>query len=121
MSQKKMNLGPLAGGAEAQNGSCGQVARDDTAPKASKARRSYAAQMRWHAAHPWAGWAHAAERSALRRGLIERKPCEVCGAEPADAHHEGEGNVYSSPLANVRFLCRRHQRQWHAERRRAAK
>lgn len=65
-------------------------------------------QQKWQAANPLARWAHLAFASALRRGLIDRKPCEVCGAEPADAHHTD----YSRPLV-VNFLCRRHHRQWH--------
>jgi len=53
-------------------------------------------------------WAHNALRSALRRGLIERKPCEVCGAEPTDGHHDN----YDQPMA-VRWLCRLHHRHAH--------
>jgi hypothetical protein len=67
-------------------------------------------QARWQAANPLARWAHLALASGIRRGLVERRPCEVCGAEPADAHHDD----YARPLA-VRFLCRRHHRGWHAQ------
>ena len=38
----------------------------------------------------------------LRRGLIERKPCERCGSENSQMHHED----YSKPLA-VEWLCRK--------------
>lgn len=38
----------------------------------------------------------------IRRGKIERKPCEVCGGI-AQMHHDD----YSKPLA-VRWLCKKH-------------
>lgn len=44
-----------------------------------------------------------AERSlnrAVESGEIERQPCWVCGAEPAQGHHDD----YSKPL-EVRWLC----------------
>lgn len=66
-------------------------------------------QAKWNDAHPKEIWAHNAVRSALRRGLIERGRCEVCGEEPTDAHHDD----YDRPLA-VRWLCRRHHQQLHA-------
>jgi hypothetical protein len=68
-------------------------------------------QAKWNRENPLALWAHNAVRSAIRRGLIERKPCEVCGAEPADAHHDD----YSRPLA-IRWLCRLHHRELHSKR-----
>lgn len=40
---------------------------------------------------------------AIRAGKLTRQPCEVCGAEKADAHHPD----YERPL-EVRWLCRRH-------------
>lgn len=46
---------------------------------------------------------------SLRIGNIARLPCEVCGAEKVDAHHDD----YSKPL-EVRWLCRRHHRLHHA-------
>lgn len=67
-------------------------------------------QARWNAAHPKELWAHAALRSAIRKGLIERQPCEVCGAEPADGHHDD----YDRPMV-VRWLCRLHHRRVHKE------
>lgn len=48
--------------------------------------------------------------SNLLTGKIVRKPCEECGNEITDAHHDD----YSEPL-NVRWLCRRHHAKWHAE------
>lgn len=71
-------------------------------------------QAKWNAENPKAMWAHCAVRSALRRGLIERKPCEVCGHEEAEAHHDD----YDRPLL-IRWLCRAHHRRHHIEARRA--
>ena len=53
--------------------------------------------------------AHCAVNNALRDGILSRKPCEVCGAEPANAHHDD----YLRPL-DVRWLCQAHHAQWHA-------
>lgn len=46
---------------------------------------------------------HEYERHGLRRG-----PCEVCGAEKTDGHHDD----YSKPL-DVRWLCRLHHMEIH--------
>jgi len=40
--------------------------------------------------------------------VLERQPCEVCGARPAEAHHDD----YSRPL-EVRWLCKRHHAEHH--------
>lgn len=45
--------------------------------------------------------------TALEKGTLERKPCEVCGKHIAQAHHDD----YSKPL-DVVWLCSTH----HAER-----
>jgi excisionase family DNA binding protein len=45
---------------------------------------------------------------AIYAGILERKPCEICGAIPAEAHHED----YSDHL-KIRFLCRPHHREIH--------
>ena len=60
-------------------------------------------QARWQAENPKARWAHIALQSALRRKLINREPCAVCGAEKGDGHHD----KYDMPIA-VTWLCRRH-------------
>lgn len=44
----------------------------------------------------------------LRRGKIEKKPCEVCGSEESQMHHED----YSKPL-EVRWFCRNHHLDYH--------
>ena len=67
-------------------------------------------QTAWNNAHPKELWAHAALRSAIRKGLISRGCCEVCGAEDTDGHHDD----YDRPMA-VRWLCRLHHRAVHAK------
>lgn len=45
----------------------------------------------------------------IRRGQLERQPCEVCAAtEGVQAHHDD----YSKPL-DVRWLCRKHHGEVH--------
>ena len=45
---------------------------------------------------------------AIRRGHMQRQPCEDCGAERAQAHHDD----YGQPLV-VRWLCRTHHEARH--------
>jgi hypothetical protein len=53
-------------------------------------------------------WARKATHSAINRGILVRQPCEVCGNERSDAHHED----YHQPL-RVRWLCRQHHMGTH--------
>ena len=59
--------------------------------------------------NPQKAWARDAVQSGLRRGLIERQPCENCGDPATDAHHVDDGR----PLA-VRWLCRVCHKREHA-------
>ncbi|SHI96154.1 hypothetical protein SAMN05444404_1098 [Ruegeria lacuscaerulensis ITI-1157] len=77
-------------------------------------KRKLTRQERWRQRNPQKAWAHAATASALRRGLLTRKPCEVCGAEKTDAHHPD----YDRPLV-VQWLCRKHHKQAHQRQRKA--
>ncbi len=52
--------------------------------------------------------ARTAVGNALRSGLLKRSPCEKCGVEKVEAHHDD----YSKPL-EVRWLCVSHHREWH--------
>lgn len=52
--------------------------------------------------------AHLLVQYALRDGEISRQPCEVCGIEKAEAHHDD----YNKPL-EVRWLCHKHHMEIH--------
>lgn len=41
-------------------------------------------------------------RHAVATGVLTPQPCEICGAEPAEKHHEN----YAKPLV-VEWLCKR--------------
>jgi hypothetical protein len=61
----------------------------------------------WAQQNPEKRRAHSHVAYAVRAGLIERQPCEVCGGA-SDAHHDD----YSKPL-EVRWLCRQHHADTH--------
>lgn len=65
-------------------------------------------QADWRRANPQKYTAHLAVRQALSSGRLEKQPCEVCGSETVDAHHDR----YDEPLS-VRWLCRRHHVKLH--------
>jgi len=67
-------------------------------------------QQMWRKRHPKRYLAHLTVQNAMRLGVIERKPCEVCGDPKTDAHHDD----YDRPYV-VRFLCRRHHKAHHAK------
>jgi len=48
--------------------------------------------------------------SALKKGRLYKKPCEVCGSQKVEAHHTD----YSKPL-DVTWLCFTHHRQAHEQ------
>jgi hypothetical protein len=82
-----------------------------TSQRARRAKQR-ASAARWKAEHPLEIWAHQALASAIKRGLIQREACEICGKPEADAHHDD----YHRPLA-IRWMCRRHHLQFHAAQR----
>jgi len=47
---------------------------------------------------------------AIKKGFLIKQPCEVCGNDKVDAHHED----YTQPL-KVMWLCRLHHMRLHAE------
>ena len=82
------------------------TANTDTAPRPVKHRR----QAAWRERNQLKVWAHKALQSALRRGLLTKQPCEVCGAEESEAHHPDH-----SKALDVQWLCRAHHKALHAE------
>lgn len=55
--------------------------------------------------------ARAAMHAAIRFGLIQKGPCEVCGEKEVDGHHNG----YDDPF-DVRWLCKQHHIERHGGR-----
>lgn len=47
-------------------------------------------------------------RNAVKKGLVQRGSCGVCGVDNADGHHDD----YNNPL-DVRWLCRKHHAAVH--------
>lgn len=54
--------------------------------------------------------ANSAANHAIRDGKLKREPCEACGKEPAQAHHDD----YNYPL-KVRWLCKDCHARWHRD------
>lgn len=99
-------VGKTAAGADIKAGELPQ--NDSTSDETVKA---FPAQAAWRERNPKKTWAHAALRSGVRRGLVTPQPCEVCGDETSEGHHDD----YDKPL-EVRWLCRRHHKRLHARR-----
>lgn len=71
-------------------------------------------QQVWRNENPRRYLAHLYVEAAKRVGILTPQSCEVCGVEKAEAHHDD----YSRP-GDVRWLCRKHHSQHHAQRRQA--
>lgn len=52
--------------------------------------------------------AHIIVNNAVRDGRLIRQPCQVCGIEKSEAHHEN----YEKPL-DVMWLCKKHHTETH--------
>ena len=48
----------------------------------------------------------------IKRGKVQRGPCETCGRKKVEAHHDD----YSKPL-QVRWFCRKHHLELESVRR----
>ncbi|WP_211659340.1 hypothetical protein [Paracoccus indicus] len=87
------------------------MANSDDEPvldNASVVLKSQNRQADWRRANPKKYRAHLLVHRALVTGHLKKEPCEVCGAETVDAHHDS----YERPL-DVRWLCRRHHIKLH--------
>lgn len=58
--------------------------------------------------HPELSKAHQEVATALKKGLIKKSPCEICGDKIVEAHHDD----YTKPL-DVRWLCKKCHMKWH--------
>jgi hypothetical protein len=76
--------------------------------RSANPNRKPSRQERWVVKNKLARWAHIALRNGLRRGLLAKQPCSVCGSLEAEAHHPD----YSKPL-EVEWLCRAHHKEAH--------
>jgi len=65
-------------------------------------------QRRWRRKHPKKAAAYAKTHWAIAKGMLVRAPCEACGHEKAEAHHDD----YDKPL-EVRWLCKLHHMEHH--------
>ena len=84
----------------------------------TKERREYSKNhiANWRKKNPEKVIAHKKLNDAIRRRVISREPCQVCGKKPEkingkntiDAHHAD----YSKPLA-VKWLCKIHHAEEH--------
>lgn len=54
--------------------------------------------------------AHTIVGNSIRDGHLFRESCSICHDSDAQAHHDD----YDKPL-NIRWLCRKHHADWHAE------
>lgn len=49
-------------------------------------------------------------RRLIRKGILIRKNCEICGHEDAQSHHDD----YNDPM-NIRWLCSKHHAEHHKQ------
>jgi len=79
--------------------------------RASRAKNRDAANAyigKYNKEHPERRTAHHAVSNGVRHGTLLRGPCEICGGELVEGHHDD----YGKPL-DVRWLCPLHHSQLH--------
>lgn len=94
--------------------SVSSVNRDQTGaanPNWSGGVDSAERKRRYKHAHPERHAAHAEMTKAIRSGRLIPQPCEKCGEEKVEGHHDD----YSQPLS-VRWLCKKHHLEAHGGR-----
>lgn len=87
----------------------GRAPVDPVVSAAKRRARNRRKAVRQRERHPERVLAKTAVKNALRRGLLVRLPCFVCGDPKAHGHHPD----YSAPL-DVVWLCAPHHREVHA-------
>lgn len=83
-----------------------------TKPRQEHSPKQLTRQQKWRQRNPASYLAHLTVQNAVRLGVLTPEPCEVCGAEKAEAHHPD----YTKPLEVV-WLCRKHHAALHKRRR----
>lgn len=66
------------------------------------------ASRRWVVSNTIKRSAHLLVANAIRKGDLIKLPCEICGNDKSNAHHDD----YAKPLS-VRWLCDDHHKEWH--------
>ena len=103
---KEFGLGYIS---KNKNGKCKECRNEESRALYAKNKEKYKQKLIKYRAHNKTKTrAMKNLQYALQSGKLTRQPCEVCGEEKADAHHDD----YAKPL-EVRWLCRRHHIQWH--------
>jgi hypothetical protein len=74
----------------------------------NRARRKYI--NKWRKNNPRIVKYRIYVRKLILAGTLVKQPCEVCGNVMTDGHHDD----YAKP-EKVRWLCRKHHRQWHQQ------
>lgn len=70
--------------------------------------RKLKSQKRYRLLNPQKTKARLIVNKTIKRGILTRKPCEKCGKEKSEAHHED----YNKPLEIV-WLCKKHHTERH--------
>lgn len=87
-----------------------QRAKSEKQRREGKAARAKPETTRgWRKRNPEKVRCHSAVARALRKGTLEKQPCEECGKTAVHAHHDD----YTKPL-EVRWLCAKHHGETHA-------
>ena len=82
----------------------------DRAKNPERAKAAAAISKRWRKEDKRRTQCHNAVTRAIRKGIMERKPCCICGSLDSYAHHES----YDKPLAVI-FYCQPHHKERHKE------
>jgi hypothetical protein len=87
----------------------GERQKKDTFFKTEAGRKAWnKASKKSRINHPERWRARTLLREAVRKGLLKRLPCEVCGREPSQGHHED----YNYPLSVI-WYCNYHHIKRH--------